>query len=69
MRPDFYDAEERVAIYVDGPPHDHADQQTRDAEQQRAMEDLGYIVLRFRHDEEWGPQCRMMTVERGLALP
>jgi very-short-patch-repair endonuclease len=54
-RPDFFYVEDKVAIYVDGPPHDHADRQARDAAQQQAMEDLGYIVLRFRHDEAWEP--------------
>jgi ATP-dependent helicase YprA (DUF1998 family) len=54
-RPDFFYAEDKVVIYVDGPLHDHADRQSRDAAQQQAMEDLGYIVLRFRHDDEWGP--------------
>jgi len=54
-RPDFFYADEKVVIYVDGPPHDHSDRQARDAQQQQAMEDLGYIVLRFRHDEHWEP--------------
>jgi hypothetical protein len=54
-RPDFFYAEDKVVIYVDGPPHDHVDRQARDAKQEQAMEDLGYIVLRFRHDEEWAP--------------
>ena len=44
-----------AVVYVDGPPHDHADRQARDAEKQRAMEDLGDTVLRFRYDEEWEP--------------
>jgi hypothetical protein len=52
-RPDFFYKDQKAAVYIDGPPHDHADRQARDAQQQRAMEDLGYIVLRFRHDEEW----------------
>jgi hypothetical protein len=54
-RPDFFYADDKVVIYVDGPPHDHADRHQRDVAQQQAMEDLGYIVLRFRHDEDWGP--------------
>jgi ATP-dependent helicase YprA (DUF1998 family) len=54
-RPDFFYAQEKVVVYVDGAPHDFAERQVRDAQQQRAMEDLGYIVLRFRHDEEWEP--------------
>lgn len=52
-RPDFFYASERLVVYVDGPPHDSPDRQARDAEKQEAMEDLGYVVLRFRHDAEW----------------
>jgi very-short-patch-repair endonuclease len=52
-RPDFVYAADSVVIYVDGPPHDFSDRQQRDAAKQAAMEDLGYIVLRFRHDAEW----------------
>jgi len=54
-RCDFFYAEENVVVYVDGPPHDFPERQVRDAQQQQAMEDLGYIVLRFRHDDEWEP--------------
>jgi ATP-dependent helicase YprA (DUF1998 family) len=54
-RCDFFYAEANVAVYVDGAPHDFVERQTRDAGQQAAMEDLGYIVLRFRHDEQWDP--------------
>ncbi len=54
-RPDFVYRGENVVVYVDGPPHDFPDRQQRDAEKQAALEDLGYIVLRFRHDAEWDP--------------
>ena len=54
-RPDFIYAADSVVIYVDGPPHDFPDRQARDAVKQAAMEDLGYIVLRFRHDADWEP--------------
>jgi very-short-patch-repair endonuclease len=54
-RPDFFYKDEGTAVYIDGQPHDHADRQARDAEQQRSMENLGHTVLRFRHDEEWEP--------------
>jgi ATP-dependent helicase YprA (DUF1998 family) len=55
-RPDFfYGSPHNLAVYVDGPPRDFPDRARRDAEKQRAMEDLGYLVLRFRHDAEWEP--------------
>ena len=58
-RPDFVYTAENVAVYVDGPPHDHPDRQERDAVKERAMEDLGWVVLRFRHDAEWEALFKM----------
>ncbi len=52
-RPDFLYREHRVVVYVDGPPHDFPDRQRRDCEQQRALEDLGYTVVRFGHRDDW----------------
>lgn len=52
-RPDFYYADHNIVVYIDGPPHDHPDRAQRDAEKQQAMEDLGYVVLRFPHDADW----------------
>lgn len=54
-RPDFLYKVDQVAVYVDGPPHDFPERHARDTQQQAAMEDLGYVVLRFRHDQDWGP--------------
>jgi len=51
--PDFFYPDHMAAIYVDGPPHDHPDRQLRDEEKQRCLEDLGYLVIRFRHDDDW----------------
>ncbi len=53
-RPDFfygdgYDA----AIYIDGPHHDYPERQQRDAVQQEAMDDLGYMVIWFHHQGDW----------------
>ncbi len=53
-RPDFfygdgYDA----AVYIDGPHHDYPERQRRDAGQAEAMEDLGYMVVRFGHRDDW----------------
>lgn len=52
-KPDFLYDELGVAVYVDGPPHDHPDRQARDAAQQTAMEDLGFQVIRFHHEADW----------------
>jgi hypothetical protein len=52
-RPDFFYDGHNVAIYVDGPPHDHPERQQRDRAQQDQMEDLGYQVIRFGHNDDW----------------
>jgi very-short-patch-repair endonuclease len=55
-RPDFVYAHEAVVIYVDGPPHRYPERKVRDAAQQAAMEDLGFIVLRFGDEDDWMEQ-------------
>jgi len=52
-RPDFIYDEHLAVIYVDGPPHDYPERQKRDAEQTDCLEDLGYTVIRFRHQDDW----------------
>ncbi|MDR1280493.1 MAG: DEAD/DEAH box helicase [Opitutaceae bacterium] len=54
-RPDFtYDLPgSHVAIYVDGPYHDFPDRAARDNALRERMEDLGWLVIRFHHAEEW----------------
>jgi ATP-dependent helicase YprA (DUF1998 family)/very-short-patch-repair endonuclease len=51
--PDFFYAEQQVAVYIDGPPHDFPDRARRDAGQTEAMEDAGLTVVRFHHEEDW----------------
>jgi very-short-patch-repair endonuclease len=51
--PDFFYSEQQTAVYVDGPPHDFPDRQRRDADQTEAMEDAGYTVIRFHHQDDW----------------
>jgi very-short-patch-repair endonuclease len=52
--PDFvYEGDYRAAIYIDGPHHDYPQRQQRDAEQMEMIEDDGWIVIRFRHSEDW----------------
>lgn len=52
-RPDFLYAEEQVAVYIDGPPHDFPERQARDQAQTEAMSDYGYTVVRFHHQDDW----------------
>jgi len=52
-RPDFLYETEQVAVYIDGPPHDFPERQARDAAQTAAMEDYGYTVVRFHHEDDW----------------
>lgn len=52
-RPDFLYEDERVAIYIDGAPHDYPERQARDKMQNRLMDDYGYTVIRFHHEDDW----------------
>jgi very-short-patch-repair endonuclease len=53
-RPDFfYAGEYNAAVYIDGPVHQYAHRHARDVAQSEAMEDAGYRVIRFTHDEDW----------------
>jgi very-short-patch-repair endonuclease len=55
VRPDFLYRDEAVAIFIDGPVHDTAEQRARDEKQQDALEDVGLTVIRFHHAEDWHP--------------
>ena len=52
-KPDFIYREQCVAVYVDGGPHRYADRALRDCQQQSALEDLGWTVLRFVDKDDW----------------
>lgn len=52
-RPDFLYEDHSLAVYIDGPPHDYPDRQSRDKDKQNALEDAGYWVLRFHHRDDW----------------
>jgi len=52
-RLDFFYEAEQAAIYIDGPPHDLPERRARDAVQTECLEDHGYLVIRFGHQEEW----------------
>lgn len=52
-RPDFFYEEHNAAIYVDGPVHEYPERRQRDLEQAEAMEDRGYVVIRFGANDDW----------------
>ncbi len=54
-RPDFvYDLPgSPVAVFIDGPHHDDAGQQLRDAAAEERLEDRGWSVVRVRYDDDW----------------
>jgi very-short-patch-repair endonuclease len=53
-RPDFLYDDHSLAVYVDGPPHDFPERQQRDRNQETALEDAGWSVVRFHHRDDWG---------------
>ncbi len=54
-RPDlvYESADTRVAVFIDGPHHDAVHQIERDQLAQTRLEDLGWLVIRVRHDDDW----------------
>lgn len=52
-QPDFYYSETNVAVFIDGPPHDEPDQLRKDEEVTRGLMEMGYIVIRFHHGDDW----------------
>jgi very-short-patch-repair endonuclease len=45
-------------IYVDGPPHDESRRGQRDEAQTVCMEDKGFTVIRFGHQDDWQARAR-----------
>lgn len=52
-KPDFFYRDHNAVIFVDGPPHDTASAIADDEKCTRALIELGYIVIRFHHKEDW----------------
>ncbi|WP_182878146.1 DEAD/DEAH box helicase [Microbispora sp. H10670] len=54
-RPDFIYRTKggNIAVFIDGPHHDAPYVAERDVEAEDRLMDLGWLVIRFRHDEEW----------------
>lgn len=53
-RADFYYERARAVIYIDGPPHDTAEQKEADDRLNGDLFDEGYLVIRFHHQDDWG---------------
>jgi very-short-patch-repair endonuclease len=63
-RPDFmYTGHGKAAIYIDGPYHDYPERQARDEAITWQLEDDGYVVIRFGHNDDWAA-----TIARRLDL-
>jgi len=54
-RPDFLYEDLQTAIYIDGPHHEYPGRQERDRTrtQTACMEDHGWTVIRFGHEDDW----------------
>ena len=52
-RPDFFYREAHAAIYIDGPPHDTPHQVREDDATTETLIGMGYIVIRFHHEDDW----------------
>jgi very-short-patch-repair endonuclease len=52
VQPDFAYGKHTV-IFVDGPPHDDPSQKAKDHEQDEALLDAGFTVVRFHHAADW----------------
>ena len=52
-QPDFFYRDAAAAIYIDGPPHDAPHQVREDDATTEILIGMGYIVIRFHHDDDW----------------
>ena len=52
-QPDFFYRDTAAAIYVDGPPHDSPHQIREDDATTETLIRMGYIVIRFHHQDDW----------------
>ena len=67
-RPDFYYRGSNAAIYIDGPPHDAPDQIRKDDGITNALNEFGYIVIRFHHAAEWSTVFRRHPDVFGVSI-
>lgn len=52
---DFFYDDYNLAVFIDGPHHDTDSQKAKDAEANRKLEDLGFIVVRFPKEQDQWP--------------
>ena len=52
-QPDFFYRDAAAAIYIDGPPHDTPHQVREDDATNETLIGMGYIVIRFHHEDDW----------------
>lgn len=52
-RPDFLYRDEYCAIYIDGPHHEFPERAQRDRQQESALTEQGWTVVRFDHRGDW----------------
>jgi ATP-dependent helicase YprA (DUF1998 family)/very-short-patch-repair endonuclease len=59
VRPDFAyrRADGDTAVFVDGPHHDSSQQKERDEAARRKLSRLGWLVLRFHHEDDRNSPC------------
>ena len=59
-RPDFiYEtAHGPVAVFLDGPAHDGERQSAKDSQAEERLQDLGWLTVRIRYDDDWGARLR-----------
>lgn len=53
VQADFFYEDHSLVIFVDGPAHDDPSARTHDEAKREALENAGYFVVEFRHDDEW----------------
>ncbi len=58
VKPDFTYASHHLVVFVDGPVHDYEDVEERDGQAASRLEDDGWTVVRFGHDDDWGAIVR-----------
>ena len=53
VRPDFEYRDRHTLIFIDGPPHDTPDAVKEDDRITKGLVEMGYIVIRFHHKDDW----------------
>jgi very-short-patch-repair endonuclease len=66
---DFYCAEARLAIEIDGDSHTEPDQAAYDAARTEWLQERGYEVIRFEvHQVDQGPQSVVEVIQRACEV-